>query len=724
MESFSSAALQLEQGTADDAEGLLRDMLRTAHTLKGSAGTVGLSEISQGAHRLEELLDELTRHPGACTEGGQLTDLLLRTADALGAMVTAAEEEQDAGPMLLELQELVQEASEVMSGRAGQGAPPGERRADERRGSGRRQEDPHWIKVDPARLDQLVDQGGELLIHRTRLERRVEELRTLSLELATARRQLHDALSDTRGPGHRDVRQRLTELEVDLADRATNLERGTSSLAADCEALRRTGQTLREQLGRLYLTPISLLYARLKRPLREMARDQGKRIELVIHDESSEMARSVVEQITAPLIQLLRNAVVHGIEPPAEREARGKPATGRVEISAHIAGDTVFMVVSDDGAGVDPDVLRRELRRQGRMSAEDLARLGDEDLLDTIFVSGFSTQKEADQLAGRGVGLDVVRQHISRLGGDIRVRSRPGEGTRFLIQMPMTTATAQALLFKAGDRDFGLPLAHVEQVLRPGPDQVSQQGDALELVVGTERLPLLSLARLMGLSLPPPGGVPAPPAAIVIRLGELRFAVTCTRVVGTREVVLKGLGSLLAPHPMLAAATVRSDSSVTLVLDVAYLARAAALGHQDPAAAPEPAPGGASPTGEYEVPTRQASILLADDSRSVREALGHLLRTLGHRVELAADGREAWEKLRQGPYGLMITDLEMPEVHGLELIARCRRDASLRPMPIVVLTSRSSAFSRLEALKHGAEGFLAKPVSKQVLQEQIDKLLG
>ncbi len=734
VESLTSVMLALEQGDSEETAEQIRGLLRIAHTLKGSAATVGQDEISRGAHQLEELLAWIARAPQSAVKDRGLADLLIQTSDVLGAMVTAAETGQPCGGMLEELEEL----AELVRGRLA--APPaeeegravgstserrhGDRRGDERRWEGRRQKDPPLIKVDPARLDQLMDQGGELLIHRTRLERRVEELRALSVELAMVRRQLHSALSDTRGPGHRDIRQRLTELEVDLADRAANLERGTSSLADDCEALRRTSQSLRGQLGRLYLTPISLLHARLKRPLREMARAQGKQLELVIIDEASEMPRSIVEQITAPLIQLLRNAVVHGIEAPAQRIAGGKPPTGRVEVTVRHRGDVVYLEVSDDGAGVDPETVRQALRRRGNLSSEDLEHMSDEDLLDSIFLSGFSTREEPDQLAGRGVGLDVVRQHIGRLGGDIRLSSELGQGTRFFIQMPLTTATAQALLFKAGDLDFGLPLAHVDQVLIPSPEQVEQEGQAMGLRIKGTWLPLLSLGRLMGTAPPAPRKSEVPKVAILIRLGELRFGIACSRVVGTREIVLKGLGSLLAPHPLLAAATVRSDSSVTFVLDVAFLARAAAMAHQ--AAIPAPSGGGSgrgSGPSKIGAEPRLSTILLADDSRSVREAVGHLLRTMGYQVDLAVDGREAWEKLRQGPYGLLLTDLEMPEIHGLELIARCRGESSLREMPIVVLTSRSSADSRLEALKRGAESFLAKPVSKKVLQEQLEGLL-
>ena len=731
VESITNALMNLERASEQPgATGeLLQALLRAAHTLKGSAATVGQRPISQGAHMLEELLAWCRQDPARVAQAGARVDLLIQATDVIGSMVTSVEAGQDPTSMLQELQELLGEVQVQAPWPEGsaeaEARAEAERRRQERRVQDRRDKDVQHIRVDPRRLDKLVDQGGELLIHRTRLERRAEELRALSLELAGVRRQLHSTLADARGPEHQEVRQRLAELEVDLTDRATNLERGTSPLADDCQALRRTSQALQEQLGQLYLTPISLLHARLKRPAREMARAQGKQLKLIIRDEASEMPRSVVEQITAPLVQLLRNAVVHGIEAPEVRLANGKPAEGRVEIAARFSGDVVYLEVSDDGAGIDSLVLRQVLEQRGGLTSQELNGLSDEEVLDSIFISGLSTQQEADQLSGRGIGLDVVRQHISRLGGDIRLQSRKGQGTHFFIQMPLTTTTAQALLFKAGDQEFGLPVAHVEQVMCPGPEQVEQQASALELVLASERLPLLSLSRLLGLMGSGAMAIKSeiPPAVILIRLGELRFGIACTRVTGTRQVVLKGLGSLLAPHPLLAAATVRSDSSVTFILDVAFLARAAALAPRGALAPAPTAPGPAGPQTMEAASPRGRTILFCDDSRSVREAVGHLLASLGYLVELAADGREAWEKLRLGPYGLLLTDLEMPELHGLELIARCRAEPSLQQMPIVVLTSRSSAQSRLAALGKGAHSFLAKPVSRAVFKELLEELL-
>ena len=731
VENLTSALISLErpaaEATAADLphkeEELLRGLMRAAHTLKGSAATVGQDAISQGAHMMEELLTWVGQDPRRVSQANASADLLIQAADVLGSMVTAVEGGKDPAGMLDELKELL---TRIQQDEAEHPDAADERRRRERRLSQRRGRDLHRIRVDPGRLDELMDQGGELLIHRTRLERRAEELRTLSLELATVRRQLHSALVDARGPEHQQVRQRLAELEVDLTDRAINLERGTSSLADDCQALRRTSQALQEQLARLYLTPISLLHARLQRPAREMARAQGKQLELIIRDEASEMPRSVVEQITTPLIQLLRNAVVHGIETPEQRLAVGKPAAGKVEITARFSGDVVYLEVSDDGAGVDPAALRRAIKeRLGSLSDEDLDRLSDEEVLYNVFLNGLSTLAEADLLAGRGVGLDLVRQHISQLGGDIRLQSQPGQGTRFFIQMPLITTTAQALLFKVGDRDFGLPVAHIEQVLSPSPEQVERQGEGYELLLSGERMPLLSLWRLLGMRSDGAAGPPShvPSRVIVIRLGELRFGVTCTRVTGTRQVVLKGLGSLLAPHPLFAAATVRSDSSVTFVLDVGFLARAASLAPLDLSSLPIVARRQASSPAAAAPGLRGRTILFCDDSRSVREAVGHLLTTLGHPVETASDGREAWEKLRLGPYRLLITDLEMPELHGLDLIARCREEPSLSAMPIVVLTSRSSAQSRMDALERGAHSFLAKPVGRAVLKALLEELL-
>ncbi len=702
----------------------LEEMLRKAHTLKGSASTVGLHRIGEAAHRLEELLIELREEKRVADDA--LLDRLLAAVDLLRAMVGA--EGSDAT-----IAELLERFTATLRGLPEAGVPtlrpdppPGpppllpdgiDRRLGERRGSDRRLEEQR-VRVDVRKLDALQNAVGELVIDRTRVERRVEELRGLARDLSISRRALHAALGDLRGQASEPAVIRLREVDTEVADAVVSLERATSALSEDSEALRRSTHALQDALSQVRMMPIHWLHARLQRPLRGMARSQGKLVELFIDDESSEMDRSTAEQITDSLLQLVRNSVAHGIEPPEERERQGKPRVGKVRISAHHQGDLIAINVEDDGAGIDPALLRRKLREQRLLPEAALATLGEEQLLDHIFDPGFSTRDRADRLAGRGVGLDLVRENVTGLGGRIQVRSRPGLGTRFTIEVPMTTAIAQALLFKVGEPVYALPVAHVVETVYADPSELRDEGGGHQVLTRAGWLPLLHLHDLLGGDSPlplqrtrNPAASQARQAVIVLQAPELRFGITCTRVIGPREIVLKPLGRVLSLLPIFAGATISGSSKVQFVLDVAALARLAVHG---PRLLEAPASARSEPS----------RILLADDSRAVREALAHILRAAGYSVDTAADGWEAWERLQLRAYDLLVTDLEMPRLHGYELLGRCRASAGpLAAMPILVLTSRTAERNRRAALERGASAFVAKPINRRVLLDQIGALL-
>lgn len=728
--------------------GELEEMLRKAHTLKGSASTVGLHRIGDAAHRLEELLIEL--RDGRQVADDALVDRLLAAVELLRAMVGEEGERSDAA--LAELLERFSAALRALP----EGATPLtrsapvapslallprseelptlrlspvreeedalrpddiDRRIGERRGLDRRLEEQR-VRVDVRKLDLLQNAVGELVIDRTRVERRVEELRGLARDLSISRRALHAALADLRGQASEPAVVRLREVDTEVADAVVSLERATSALSEDSEALRRSTHALQDALSQVRMMPIHWLHARLQRPLRGMARSQGKLVELFIDDESSEMDRSTAEQISDSLLQLVRNAVAHGIEPPEERERRGKARVGRIRISARHQGDVVAIDVEDDGSGVDLDRLRSALAEQRLLEARTIAALGEEELVDHIFDPGLSTRERADRLSGRGVGLDLVRKNVRDLGGRIQVRSRPGLGTRFTIEVPMTTAIAQALLFKVGEPVYALPVSRVVETVYADPAELRDDG-VLGRQVETRAgwLPLLHLHDLLGGD-PPlplqrtrnPTASQARQAVIVVQAGDLRFGVTCTRVIGPREIVLKPLGRLLSGLSLFAGATISGSSKVQFVLDAATLARLA-LG---PPRLPE--------TGES--PAEPARILLADDSRAVREALAHILRGAGYSVDTSADGWEAWERLQLRAYDLLVTDLEMPRLHGYELLGRCRATPGLlAAMPILVLTSRTAERNRRTALERGASAFVAKPINRRVLLDHIHALL-
>jgi chemotaxis protein histidine kinase CheA/CheY-like chemotaxis protein len=737
LEAIDSALMQLEGGAPAGRTGaVLPEILRKAHTLKGSASTVGLDVVGRAAHLLEEGVAALASRPplpGEIERLLQATDLLRALVEA-ETLAEAGFSEAEAGVELARLAAVlggdavplvVSYPGAVPRVDGGAASAPGvedddgrgERRGGDRRiGAERRGGEAPWVRIDAKRLDELMGSLADLVVDRTRIERTALRLKGLAQDLSTSHRALRASLGDLSEAEGDPALSRVREIEAELASSASSLERGTSELVEGSESLRRTTNVLQEQITRTRMMPIRWLHARLQRPLWELARSQGKQVELVIDDESTEMDRALVEQITDALVQLVRNAVAHGIESPRERVAAGKPPVGRIDITARHQGNVVFLEVKDDGAGIDPNRLREVVAARGGPPAAGDGALSDEEALDIIFASGFTTREHADLLSGRGVGLDAVRQSLARRGGEIRVSSSPGTGARFTIQLPMTTAVSQALLFKIGEQTYALPISHVvETVPVRGSELATRDGQELVRIRG-RWLPLLRLEPLLAAARPPAPEEPeASSSVIVVQLGENSFGVTCRRVIGPREIVLKPLGSLLAPLALYAAATVSGSNRIQLVLDVSALARAAL----------SPRPGEA-----HEAAAREASssrprpkILLADDSQTIREVVGQILKDAGYQVDTAVDGWEAWERLQEVPYDLLLTDLEMPRLHGFELIAKCRRSESFSRLPILVLTSRTSDRNRADALERGADEFLPKPVNRRIILEHLQRLV-
>ncbi|HEY3357833.1 MAG TPA: response regulator, partial [Polyangia bacterium] len=689
---------------------VLRALFRQTHTLKGAAGTVGLTAIGERAHALEDRFARLKDGRETLDEDG--VDALLGEADRLRDMVerVAAEVAGPAPaagppppPAPAAEADLALPVPVIEIDVAGaEDEPALDRRVDDRRALPRRREERQLLRVDVTRLDHLMEAVGELVFERTRIERRAQEFQGILHDLGESRAALRTLITSLRdaGTGSLDALTRLGEIEGELASEASALELSTGGLLDDVVGLRRTAAVLQDGLTRLRVMPVHWLFARLERPLREAARLEGKQVALRTGGEETELDKMLVEQITDPLIQLVRNAIAHGIEPQDERLRRGKPAEGTVTVQARHQGDFVFLEVADDGRGVDFAAIRARLVETGRLVPAQADALSAPELTEHLFAPGFSTRAAASELAGRGVGLDVVRENIAGVGGEISVTTTPGQGTRFVIRLPLTTAITTAVLFKIGGQVYALPAAHVGQSAYADPAALAGAAGPFALATHDGEVPLLNLHDMLGVDLP--AGVRRLPA-IVLALGDRRFAVTCDKIIGPREIVVRSLGPLLAPLGLYAGATISGAGKVQLVLDLQALAARV----------------GATPGVDRPAATQPPRVLLADDSRSIREAVSRILAAAGYAVRTAPDGWEAWELLQDHDFDLLVTDLEMPRLDGFDLITKVRRDAELRDLPILVLTSRTSAQNRLKADALGSTGFLTKPVNRRMFIARV-----
>ena len=693
-------------------------LFRHLHTLKGAAGSVGFGGIAQAAHDLEELCADIRTGQLAPTPG------ILERIDEGVASLRALLDGARAAPSRARPGGAGSGTGDPAA--AGGGAPSAPRSDDRRRGVDRRASGPdrrqagdRSVRVPSDRLDGLLDGVGDLLILRTRIERRLRELEGVLRDLDATRTSLRSVLGslgaeapvarpttavEVRGAGSPQriggLLDRLGEVEVEFTDAIAYLDRATKALGTETESLRRTGDQLEQQVRAARLVPLEWIYSRMASALREIERTTGRGAELVVKGGDIEIDKSVVEQIGDPLLHLLRNAVAHGIEPEGERVARGKPVRGRIEISARQEGEFVYVQFEDDGGGIDRELVREAMVRAGRLAPE--AELGEAALLEAIFAPGFSSRAQSDALAGRGMGLNIVKKAIVRLGGDVSVEYREGAFTRFKLAVPLTAAITQALLFKVGGQVYAVPAAHVLEAVPLGLDdlQVHGRGEG-----GAGAPGVLRLQSLLGVEMPPGRRG----AALHIRYGERSFVATCDKVIGPRTIVVRSLGPLLGQIPLYAGVTVSGAGKAQLVLDLATLAE---IAH--------------GPVRHVGPPVRrgQPRVLVVDDSRLSRETAARMLAAAGYHPVTAEDGWEAWEMLGERRFDAVVTDLEMPRVDGFELITRIRREPTLRGLPIVVLSSRTSRATRQRAVEAGANAVLPKAPSKRGLADALAALLG
>ena len=769
LEAMTGALLALERERTSETE--LAALFRAVHTLKGAAYVVGCNQVGELAHGLEDLLVAVRGQRALLTPA--VLDAGLAAVDTFKHMLDpAVDPTRDLTAAVAEIRTRIAALlAEPPSAAPAPGPeaglprllppprPPRPRPASTPRGR-------QTIRVALERLDSLTDLVGELVVARSQLERRLGDLDRLGDALFSSRARLGQAVTDferrhfdaplpirrdagdtteARPAGSRSVSELFAELEFDRYDDFTLLARSVAEIASDIAEVQAEitglGRAVREDLGlvhrltgevraglgRARLVPIGSLYTRFVRQGQQAARTAGKSVRIETSGESVELDASIIEQIVDPLLHLVQNAVVHGLEPPDERAARGKPAAGTVTLSASHRGAFVVVEVVDDGRGIDAETLRRQAVAQGFTRPEVAAALTDREALELIFRPGFSTADRVTTAAGRGVGMDIVRTNIGRLNGEVDVDTVLGAGTRFTLRLPLTVLVTEALLVRAGPELLAVALNAVHVIATLGPETRRRGPDGETALVEGRWLPLVHLDHVLGLPAAAGGGQPS----LVLRGGAGLFVCAVTHVLHKEEIVVKPLGAFLDGIGPYAGATVSADGRVTLLLDPVRLGELA----QRPAPAEAgclSTPSLATDVTHAEVERdgphhglaarRKGNVLLVDDSISVRTFVGQMLEKAGFDVTTAGDGTEALARLGERAFTVLVTDLEMPRRNGYELLEDVRRRPATRELPVVVLTTRAGAKHASLARRLGVSHYVTKPVTEDQFVGLIESL--
>ena len=593
-------------------------------------------------------------------------------------------------------------------------------------------------RVDADLLDTMLNNAGEVSIFRARLDQQVSSIDFNLAELARTVTRLKEQLRgleiETEAQvlhRHQDVEPRHSDFDPLELDRYSALQQFSRALAETSsdvasiqsllEALTREAQNLLTQQSRVItelqnglmrtrMVPFQRHVQRLTRLVRQAANDTGKRAELSVEGAAAELDRQVLERMVPPLEHMLRNAVVHGIETTAKRTAAGKPETGRISVSLERDGAEVVIVVADDGGGIDIKLIREKAGAQGM--TDPAHKLTDEEAMQLILEPGFSTAGHVTQAAGRGVGMDVVATEVKKLGGGLFIESNLGKGTRFTIRLPFTLAISQALIVRAGDEVYALPLATVEGVVRLPKNIVARHlsKDAPLFEYGAQKYRFQQLGTFVGLGVSRLPDTDASLSVVLIRAGEHSTALVTDELVGSREIVVKSVGPQISAIRGIAGATILGDGRVVAILDMGALVRS------EWRARP-------ADTVVLDQRDRRTFALVVDDSITVRRVTQRLLERNGMRVITAKDGVDAVSVLQEHLPDIILLDIEMPRMDGYEVAAHVRNDARLKDIPIVMITSRVSEKHRARAIELGVNDYLGKPYQENQLLDAIEPLV-
>jgi len=738
-----------------DDQSQMTELQRELHTLKGGARMADITAIGDLAHAVESLMVRVSG--GEISSSESMFAVLEQAHDSLTGMLELVGRRQPlaAASEIVSSLELLCEGKEVAvqiqtaklaatkdeSDHSVQAvAVEGESEHMERRARSRSSQE--LVRVKANLLDNMVNFAGEVSIYRSRLEQQVGAYRFNLVELdqtvSRVREQLRKLEIETEAQvlfryekegGMED--EDFDPLEMDRYSHMQQLSRSMMESISDLSSIQnlldnitresetlllqqsRVNTELQEGLMRTRMVPFTSLAARLRRIVRQTAQELGKKVELELSDAEGEMDRTVVDRIIAPVEHMLRNAISHGIEMPEQRRNAGKPESGTIRITLDRESSDVLLRIADDGAGINLAAIRGKAIERGMMGAG--SDLTDNEVLQFILETGFSTAEKVTQVAGRGVGMDVVNSEVKQLGGTLHIDSEPGKGTVFTVRLPFTLALNQALLVEVGEDTYAIPLSSIEGIVRLRLEDIKAYYDdpAARFDYGGFEYEVRHLGSLLGTGKPRLDSAQKKIPLLLVRVGDHGVAMHIENLLGSREIVVKSVGPQISAVKGVSGATILGDGSVVMILDVVEMLR-----------------GGTSlAMSQVEDMIQQplhaelVTVMVVDDSITVRKVTSRLLERNDMKVITAKDGVDAVSKLQENIPDIMLLDIEMPRMDGFELATHVRNEARLRDIPIIMITSRTGDKHRQRAMQIGVNRYLGKPFQEAELMEHIRALL-
>lgn len=688
LQTLNQAFLKIERMPGDeDRRELIQDAFRAAHSLKGAARAVDIRSIETLAHSIENVLQQ-ARDSDTAPEPS-VCDVLYMMLDGIQHSLDG--DEIDVALLQARLSVLVGSASLPSSP-----APPNTKIERETEREAALLSIDETIRIPVSKLDELMAQTGELLISKINADQRITDLQLIRQELARwprAWREIKALLGQTNGEPRQRLQELLLQHHTYLQALARSLEQFEQALNNDTLHLGLVTTDLQEDVRRARMLPVQTVSLGLERVVRDAAHMEGKLVAFSIEGRDIEVDKKVLETLKDPLVHLLRNAVSHGIEAPEEREAAGKPREGQVRLVIRQRGSEVSLTVSDDGRGFDLE----SLSQAGNSALADGQDGGSsEDIISLAFLPGVTTSRQITAISGRGVGLDVVRQRIEDIHGRIAVNSVPGQGAAIELTVPSSLTMTRGLVVRIGHEQFVLPLLSVERIVEVG--ETFSIGGKQILRLGQVSVPLVTLAAILERPIMS-NGKPSTPLAVIISVAEQRLALLVDEVLSELELAVKPLGHPLRRVRNVTGAALMGDGQPIVILNPSDLIRSART-----SSIPELQ---LNRNGDNE-PQATSHILVVDDSITTRTLEKNILEAAGYQVTTAIDGVEALKRLNEQVIDLVVTDVQMPNMDGIDLTHQIRETADYKHLPIILVTSLESPEDREKGMIAGADAYIVK----------------
>ena len=699
--------LKLEKQPADKE--ILKELFRAAHTLKGGAGMMGYPEIESVAHRLEDLFDQIQK--GQIAFGTSIANACLKALDAIGSMLNAVVVFRP----LTGLDSAARQTLDACFGRQTAQEPALVAAAVESPAVPGTAEE--TIRVPIGRINSLLNLIGELVIHKVKSSYKLDSLRQLVRRQKTTEKQLSSLVDVLQGMDATPTGRQALQLSHQTYSAVKRLREDLSGFSDNL-----AGETLRVdpvidevqfKIKELRMLPCATIFEGLERLVRDLSVDQKKRVDFVVQGEETQLDKRVLEAVKPCLIHMLRNAVDHGMETPEMRVSAGKPPLGTVRLGASQRGARVFIEVADDGCGISVEEVRETAIKKKLATAEEMQRMNESEQLSLIFAPGFTTSAIITGVSGRGVGMDVVRRDIEKLKGVVRVQTAVGKGTTFTIELPLTVAVVQILLVEAQGQKFGLPLSSIDETLAVRPQDVQSVDNHAAIRLRDRIVPVVKMMQVLRL----PGETSSVRDAsrhipvVVVSSMERQIGLEVDRILGEEEIFIKSLGKHLGNLKSIGGAAILGTGEVIAILDVSGVT--ASLRSRPMAVKAPPSP------------HKKRTILLVEDSLTTRELEKNVLEAHGYVVETAVDGLEALEKVARGGFDLVISDVQMPRMDGLEFCRAMRQLEGCEDLPLIFLTTLESEEEKRRGIEVGAQAYLTKGAfDQEKLLDMIKRFTG